>query len=88
MTMTDTDTTDTATRWVRIERSGAVALLTLDRPQARNALSSELMTELEQRLGDMAADRTIKVVVLGAVGTAFSSGHDLKEMRASRDRAA
>jgi enoyl-CoA hydratase/carnithine racemase len=44
------------------------------------------MGELERRLGEAASDRAIKVVILGAVGPAFSSGHDLKEMRACRDR--
>ena len=73
-------------RLVRAERSGPVATLTLDRPQARNALSVELMGELEHRLGEAASDRTVKVVILGAVGPAFCSGHDLKEMRACRDR--
>jgi enoyl-CoA hydratase/carnithine racemase len=78
--------TETGTRLVRSERAGAVATLVLDRPQARNALSVELMSELEQRLAEVAADRTVKAVILGAVGPAFSSGHDLKEMRAARDR--
>jgi enoyl-CoA hydratase/carnithine racemase len=78
--------TETPTRLVRRERSGAVAVLTLDRPQARNALSIELMGELEQNLGAVAADRSIKAVILGAAGPAFCSGHDLKEMRACRDR--
>jgi enoyl-CoA hydratase/carnithine racemase len=79
--------TESRTREVRVDRDGAVATLTLDRPQARNALSAELMTELERELGAVAGDRTIKVVILGAEGPAFSSGHDLKQMRACRDRA-
>ena len=72
---------------MRVERAGAITTLVLDRPQARNALSAELMTEVEQELAAIAADRTIKVVILGASGPAFSSGHDLKQMRACRDRA-
>ena len=71
---------------MRVERAGAIATLVLDRPQARNALSAELMTEVEQELAAIAADRTVKVVILGASGPAFSSGHDLKQMRACRDR--
>ena len=78
--------TETGARLVRSERSGAVAVLTLDRPQARNALSVELMGELEQSLGAVAADRSVKAVILGSTGPAFCSGHDLKEMRACRDR--
>jgi enoyl-CoA hydratase/carnithine racemase len=79
--------TATGTREVRVERDGAIATLVLDRPQARNALSAELMTELEGELRTLGADRAVKVVILGAVGPAFSSGHDLKQMRACRDRA-
>jgi enoyl-CoA hydratase/carnithine racemase len=79
--------TETRASEVRVERDGAIATLILDRPQARNALSAELMTELERALQSVAADHAIKVVVLGAVGPAFSSGHDLKQMRACRDRA-
>ncbi len=67
---------------MRVERAGAVVTLVLDRPQARNALSVELMTEVERELAAIAADRTVKVVILGASGPAFSSGHDLKQMRA------
>jgi enoyl-CoA hydratase/carnithine racemase len=81
MTMTETGSTV-----VRSERHGAIATLTLDRSQARNALSVELMTELERCLAAIAADRAVKVVILGASGPAFCSGHDLKEMRARRDR--
>ena len=79
-------TVETRTREVRVERAGPVVTLVLDRPQARNALSVELMTEIERELAAVAADRTIKVVILGATGNAFSSGHDLKQMRACRDR--
>lgn len=81
-----TTTVETRAREVKVERDGAIATLVLDRPQARNALSVELMTEVERELAAIAADATIKVVILGANGPAFSSGHDLKQMRASRDR--
>ena len=77
---------ETKTREVRVERAGPVLTLVLDRPQARNALSVELMTEIERELATAAADRSIKVLILGATGPAFSSGHDLKQMRATRDR--
>jgi enoyl-CoA hydratase/carnithine racemase len=84
--MTSTVSATTA-REVRLERAGAIATLVLDRPHARNALSAELMSAIEQELAAIAADRSIKVVILGASGPVFSSGHDLKEMRACRDRA-
>ncbi len=65
---------------------GGVATLTLNRPQARNALSVALMTELERALADISTDRSVKVVVLAANGPAFCAGHDLKEMRALEGR--
>lgn len=60
---------------------GGVATLTLNRPAARNALSVALMSELERALAAIAADASVKVVVLAANGPAFCAGHDLKEMR-------
>ncbi|MDX1383409.1 MAG: enoyl-CoA hydratase-related protein, partial [Thermoanaerobaculia bacterium] len=69
-----------------LKRRGAVAELTLNRPEARNALSAELMGVLESRLAEIRDDRDVKVVVLAAAGPVFCSGHDLKEMRAERDR--
>ena len=60
--------------------------ITFNRPQARNALSVALMTELERALADISTDRSVKVVVLAANGPAFCAGHDLKEMRALEGR--
>ena len=65
-----------------------VATLTLNRPDRRNALSAELMAALEAALADIAGDRTLRVVVLAAAGPAFSSGHDLKKLRAAPNREA
>jgi enoyl-CoA hydratase/carnithine racemase len=59
----------------------SVALLTLNRPAARNALSSALIDDLALTLDAVAADRSVKAVVITAApGPAFSSGHDLKEL--------
>jgi enoyl-CoA hydratase/carnithine racemase len=60
---------------------GAVTL-TLNRPQAFNALSESLLTALQTELDVLAADSGVRVVVLAAAGKAFCAGHDLKEMRA------
>ena len=65
-----------------------VAYLTLNRAQARNALSVGLMTALETELAAIAADRDIHVVVIGGAGPAFCAGHDLREIRADPDRTA
>ncbi|MGC2855423.1 enoyl-CoA hydratase [Novispirillum sp. DQ9] len=61
--------------------AAGVCTLTLNRPQARNALSRPLMAALQEALDVVAADASIKVVVLAANGPAFCAGHDLKEVR-------
>jgi enoyl-CoA hydratase/carnithine racemase len=65
-------------------RDGPVLTLTLNRPGARNALSEGLMAALQEALDAAAGDVETRVIVLGAEGPAFSSGHDLKEMTSHR----
>jgi enoyl-CoA hydratase len=71
---------------VRYEADGHVALITLDRPQAANAQSSQLIGELDQAFDLAHADDDVRVVVLQAEGKHFSAGHDLKELFAGEDR--
>ncbi len=59
-----------------------VVTLTLNRPQAFNALSESLLAALHAALQGVAADSGARVVVLAGAGKAFCAGHDLKEMRA------
>ena len=59
-----------------------VVTLTLNRPDAFNALSRAMLTALQAELDAVAADGNARVVVLAALGRAFCAGHDLKEMRA------
>ncbi len=59
-----------------------VVTLTLNRPEAFNALSEAMLTALGGALDALAKDETVRAVVLGASGKAFCAGHDLKEMRA------
>ena len=63
------------------DERGVVAL-TLNRPQAFNALSEAMLEALATEFDTIARDESARVVVLGASGKAFSAGHDLKEMRA------
>src|ERR1700724_2344126 len=63
------------------ERTDGVLRLTLNRPEARNALSIELMTALVEALGRAADDRHSRVVVIAGAGPAFCAGHDLRELR-------
>jgi enoyl-CoA hydratase/carnithine racemase len=60
---------------------GAVATITLNRPERRNALSQDLMLDLIAALDDCAHRSELRAVILAAEGQAFSSGHDLTEMR-------
>lgn len=73
---------------VLLESAGedGVLRLTLNRPQARNALSLGLMEKLIAALGRAAADRRVRVVVLAGNGPAFCAGHDLRELRADPRR--
>ena len=56
--------------------------LTLNRPQAFNALSEAILEALQREFDAIAKDESVRVVVLAAEGKAFCAGHDLKEMRA------
>jgi enoyl-CoA hydratase/carnithine racemase len=69
------------------ERDGEIAILVLNRPAARNSLSEALLIALSDALKDIAADKSIRAVVLTANGTAFCAGHDLKELTARRSDA-
>jgi enoyl-CoA hydratase/carnithine racemase len=63
-----------------------VVRLTLNRPQAFNALSEAMLAALQGAFDAIAKDETARVVVLAGVGKAFCAGHDLKEMRADPSR--
>ncbi len=64
---------------------GRVAILTLNRPHAMNALSGELIDALQAEFDRLAKDKEIRCVVIEATGRAFSAGHDLREVRSSDD---
>jgi enoyl-CoA hydratase/carnithine racemase len=61
--------------------SDGIARLTLNRPRQYNALSAELMGALQTALDDIAADNSIRVVIVEGAGRGFCAGHDLKELR-------
>jgi enoyl-CoA hydratase/carnithine racemase len=67
---------------VRSQDARGVVTLTLNRPQAFNALSEETLAALHHEFDAIAEDKSVRVVVLAAEGKAFCAGHDLKEMRA------
>ena len=63
--------------------ANGVAYLTLNRPQARNALSQSMIDTLQAEFDAIAVDTSVHVVVLSGAGPAFCAGHDLKEIRAA-----
>ena len=70
-----------------LEDSG-VLRLTLNRPEARNALSMALMAEVIAALDEAAANRDVRVVIIAGTGIGFCPGHDLREMRSDPRREA
>ena len=64
-----------------------VVTLTLNRPQAFNALSEGMLAALQAELDALAADEGARLVILAAAGKAFCAGHDLKQMRAAPSQA-
>lgn len=70
---------------VLVERREGVALVTLNRPDARNALSSQLLAELEAVLGALGDEADVRAVVLTGADPAFCAGLDLNELEAGGD---
>jgi enoyl-CoA hydratase/carnithine racemase len=66
------------------QTQGSIAVLILNRPQARNSLSEQLINELHEAIDAAGNDPAVRAVVIAASGPAFSSGHDLKELTARR----
>src|SRR5436190_1897399 len=69
-----------ATEILEVERADGVAVLTLNRPAHRNALSRELMHEVLAALDGVRDDSDVRAVVIAGRGPAFCAGHDLSEM--------
>jgi len=67
-------------RYLLMDREGDTAIVTLNRPERRNALSLELMEELIACLDSVDRDAQLRAVILAAAGKAYCSGHDLGEM--------
>ncbi len=63
---------------ILVERRGAVELVTMNRPEVRNAQNTALLTELDEALRAADADGAVHVIVIAAAGPHFSAGHDLK----------
>lgn len=68
---------------LKVELAGPILTVTLNRPQARNALSPELIAELGQAFTQAWNDEAVRVVVLRAAGGTFSAGGDFRNMQKS-----
>ncbi len=64
---------------LELQREGAVEWLTLNRPDALNAMTNTMMVELQTYFGELATDHSVRVVVLRGAGRAFCAGLDLKQ---------
>jgi enoyl-CoA hydratase len=69
---------------IRLQRRGAVALLTLARPQRLNAIDKRMLGELQLSLDEVERDEEIRALVIMGAGGNFSSGFDLKEQMETR----
>jgi enoyl-CoA hydratase/carnithine racemase len=66
------------------ELIGSIAVLTLNRPETRNSLSESMIAGIDAALREVHDDTRVRAVVVAANGTAFSAGHDMKELTARR----
>ena len=69
---------------VLVEKSGGIATITLNRPEALNALNAELRDAISRAFQDLAKDAEVRVAILTGAGRAFSAGIDLKELSSGR----
>ncbi len=68
---------------VLYEEKEDIGVITLNRPEKRNALSKDMLSQLAGILHEIANERRVKVVIIKGAGKCFSSGHDLKEVLSS-----
>ena len=66
--------------FLRVEQEGPAAVVTLNRPEKRNALSLEMMLEMIYVLQALGSDAKVRAIIMAAEGNVFCSGHDLSQM--------
>ena len=67
---------------VKLEVDGPIAVITMNRPQAMNALSTKVWTELKEAVDQVREDKAVRVVLITGAGNAFIAGADIREMQA------
>lgn len=70
---------------VLVEKTAGIATVTLNRPDAKNALSAELMVELTETIKSLGQDQETRVIILAGAGDSFCAGGDLNGMRRARE---
>jgi len=71
--------------YLLIEDAGPATIITLNRPNKRNALSCQTLYELSAALRDAASSMSGRCVIISAAGSVFSAGHDLNELAGQQD---
>ncbi|HEV3446523.1 MAG TPA: enoyl-CoA hydratase [Gemmataceae bacterium] len=71
---------------VLLEVADQIAVLTLNHPEKRNALSQAMLAQLLEHFRSVAVAQSVRVVILRAAGPAFSAGHDLRELVGGQER--
>lgn len=72
-------------KFIRLQRDGAVATLTIDRPERRNAITNEMMEEIERVARSFSQDEQTRAIIIRAEGNDFSVGADLSQPRFQSD---
>lgn len=70
---------------IQVTHAKGITRLMLDDNDRRNALSMDMLAQLQNALDQAAADSAVRVIVIAAIGPAFCAGHDLKEMTRARE---
>jgi enoyl-CoA hydratase/carnithine racemase len=87
LTMTTTIATPVEEKLLLRHDAGGVTTLTLNRPKHYNALSEQLLSDLQSALDAIGKDPSVRVVIIAGNGPAFCAGHDLKQMRSNPRKA-
>ena len=72
-------------KFIRLQRDGAIATLTIERPERRNAITNEMMEEIERVARSFSQDEQTRAIIIRAEGNDFSVGADLSQPRFQRD---
>ena len=77
---------ETGTRQLLAHIHGKVGILTLNRPEAKNALSDELTPALRKKIAELNEDKRVTSLIITGTGDAFCAGGDVKSMNSSKDK--